>query len=177
MAILKIPEAPNPILLRKTQRVKHIDAKIQQLVEDMIETMYDANGIGLAANQVGVPYRICVIGIPEEENVRVLINPEIIVAKGERELEEGCLSVPGYRGTVRRSTEVRVRAKDGNGNPIRIKAENNLLAQALEHEIDHLNGILYLDRLVNTNAIWELSQPENNDSAIDEHEATLSPSP
>jgi len=175
LAVLNIPSAPNAILFKKTQRVKKIDWKIQQLIDDMIETMYDAQGVGLAANQVGVPYRICVIGIPEEEEVRVLINPEIIVAKGERELEEGCLSVPGYRGTVKRSTEVRVRAKDRNGNSIRIKAENDLLAQALEHEIDHLNGILYLDRLVDPNAIWELSPIESDPSHSDDEEASLSP--
>ena len=175
MAILNIPSAPNPILFKKTLRVKKIDLKIQQLIDDMIETMYDAQGVGLAANQVGIPYRICVIGIPEEEEVRVLINPEIIIAKGERELEEGCLSVPGYRGTVKRSIEVRVRAKDRNGNSIRIKAENNLLAQALEHEIDHLNGILYLDRLVDSNSIWELSPIENDSSNSDNEETSLSP--
>lgn len=175
MAILNIPLAPNPILLKKTQRVKQIDSKIQQLIDDMIETMYNAHGVGLAANQIGVPYRICVIGIPEEEDVRILINPEIIIAKGERELEEGCLSVPGYRGTVKRSTEVRVRAKDRNGNSVRIKAENNLLAQALEHEIDHLNGILYLDRLVDPSSIWELSGIESETSHSKDEETSLSP--
>ena len=175
MAILNIPSAPNPILLKKTQRVKKIDSKIQQLIDDMIETMHDAGGVGLAANQIGVPFRICVIGIPEEEEIRVLINPEIVVAKGERELDEGCLSVPGYRGRVRRSVEVRVRAKDRDGHPIRIKAENNLLAQALEHEIDHLNGILYLDRLIDPSSIWELDTIEDEASYTDDEETSLSP--
>ena len=120
----------------------------EQVVNILLATLQkSSNGVGLAANQIGVPYRICVIGIPEEEEIRVLINPEIIVAKGERELDEGSLSVPGYQGRVKRSEEVRVRAKDRDGNSIRIKAENNLLAQALEHEIDHLNGILFVDRV------------------------------
>ena len=160
MAVLPLQTMPETILRQKTRRVREIDASIQQLIDDMVETMYDANGVGLAANQVGVPLRLCVIGIPDEEEVRVLINPEIIVRKGEQVLEEGCLSIPGYRGQVTRSVEVRVRAQDRQGNRIRIKAENNLLAQALEHEIDHLNGFLYIDHLVSKDTIWKLSETE-----------------
>ena len=160
MAVLPLCHLPHPVLRRKTQRVQRIDASIQRLIDDMTETMYAENGVGLAANQVGVSLRICVIGIPEEEEVRVLINPEIVVRRGEVELEEGCLSIPGYRGTVHRALHVRVRAQDRDGNAIRIKAEDNLLAQALQHEIDHLNGILYIDHLVSKDAIWKLSDEE-----------------
>ena len=160
MAVLPLCHLPHPILRRKTQRVQRIDASIQRLIDDMTETMHAEHGVGLAANQVGVPLRICVIGIPEEEMVRVLINPEMVVRRGELELDEGCLSIPEYRGRVHRALHVRVRAQDRDGNAIRIKAEDNLLAQALQHEIDHLNGILYIDHLVSKDAIWKLSDEE-----------------
>ncbi len=163
MAVLPLCHLPHPVLRRKTQRVQRIDASIQRLIDDMTDTMYAENGVGLAANQVGVSLRICVIGIPEEEEVRVLINPEMVVRRGEVELEEGCLSIPGYRGRVHRALHVRVRAQDRDGNPIRIKAEDNLLAQALQHEIDHLNGILYIDHLVSKDAIWKLSDEESSE--------------
>ena len=160
MAVLPLCHLPHPVLRRKTQRVQRIDASIQRLIDDMTETMYAQNGVGLAANQVGVSLRICVIGIPEEEMVRVLINPEMVVRRGELELDEGCLSIPEYRGRVHRALHVRVRAQDRDGNAIRIKAEDSLLAQALQHEIDHLNGILYIDHLVSKDAIWKLSDEE-----------------
>ena len=163
MAILPILSAPHPVLENRTRRVRVIDATIEKLISDMTETMYAANGVGLAANQVGVPLQVCVIRIPEEDHVRVLINPSILVRKGERELEEACLSIPGYRGLVKRSNEVRVRAKDQNGKQLRIKATDNLLAQALEHEIDHLNGVLYVNHLVDRDSIWKLNEvPEEN---------------
>ena len=160
MAVLPLCHLPHPVLRRKTQRVQRIDASIQRLIDDMTETMYAQNGVGLAANQVGVSLRICVIRIPEEEMVRVLINPEMIVRRGELELDEGCLSIPEYRGKVHRALHVRVRAQDQDGNAIRVKAEDSLLAQALQHEIDHLNGILYIDHLVSKDAIWKLSDEE-----------------
>ena len=160
MAVLPLRHLPDPILRRKTQRVQRIDASIQRLIDDMTETMHAENGVGLAANQVGVSLRICVIGIPEEEMVRVLINPDMVVRRGELELDEGCLSIPEYRGKVHRALHVRVRAQDRDGNAIRIKAEDSLLAQALQHEIDHLNGILYIDHLVSKDAIWKLSDEE-----------------
>lgn len=140
--------------------MRGIDASLQRLIDEMVETMRDAHGVGLAANQIGVPLRLCVIEISEEEEVRVLINPELIARRGEREIEEGCLSIPGYRGLVRRSQEVRVRALDREGQPVRFKAEDNLLAQALEHEIGHLNGQLYIDHLVRKDAIWKLGEKE-----------------
>jgi len=112
----------------------------------MLETMHAAGGVGLAAPQVGVPLRLAVIEVPGEKPL-VLINPEIVERRGEREVEEGCLSHPGYRGIVRRAAEVKVKARDREGRLFRVKG-TDLLAQALEHEIDHLDGILYLDRLV-----------------------------
>ena len=167
MTILGLRHVPDPILRQRTRRVNRIDDTLQTLIDDMIDTMYAESGVGLAANQVGIPLRVCVIGIPEEDEVRALINPEIIVKRGETEQEEGCLSIPNYRGRVIRATHVRIRAQDRTGTLIRIKAEDNLLAQALQHEIDHLNGILYIDHLINRDAIWKLSDPESETGDCD----------
>ena len=128
--------------------MKQIDSSIQEIIDDMIETMQAERGVGLAANQVGIPLRLAVIQPEPEDEPIVLINPEIVRRKGEREVDEGCLSIPGYRGRVRRSVRVRAKALDRNGKPFRIKAEGGVLAQVLEHETDHLNGVLYTDHLV-----------------------------
>ena len=154
MAARPILVLPNDFLRKRAKRVRVIDAPIQVLIDDMIDTMREASGVGLAAIQIGVLQRVAVIEIPEEE-VRVLINPEILRREGEREVTEGCLSIPGYRGKLRRSVNVTARALDRNGKEIRIKAEE-LLAQALEHEIDHLNGILYIDHLEAHKDLWKL---------------------
>jgi peptide deformylase len=145
---------PDPILRQKAKRVSSIGGSLQRLIDDMIETMQEANGVGLAANQVGVLQRVVVIQLPEDEEPRVFINPEIIRREGEREVEEGCLSIPGYRGMVRRSVKVRAKGLDRNGKQVRVSAEE-LLAQALEHEIDHLDGTLYIDQLVSRDQLWK----------------------
>jgi len=144
MAVLPIHAVPDPVLKQKAKKVHAIDRSIKKLVLDMLETMHDVPGrVGLAAPQVGVPLRVVVIGIPEEDDL-VLINPEIVRRRGERLIDEGCLSVPGYFGQMKRAEAVTVKGRDQNGKEIRVKAEG-LLAQALEHEIDHLNGTLYID--------------------------------
>jgi peptide deformylase len=112
----------------------------------MIETMRDAPGVGLAAPQIGVPLQITVIEA-EKDELHVLINPEILKTEGEHILDEGCLSVPGYWGKVKRAEKVTVKARDAHGKEIRISAAEGLLGQALQHEIDHLNGMVYVDRL------------------------------
>lgn len=145
MSVRKIRVLPDPVLRQKAKKVSKIDESIQRLIDDMIETMRAAPGVGLAANQIGVPLKIAVIEIPGEE-VIVLVNPEIIKREDERIIVEACLSVPGYQGEVNRSVRVKVKARDRQGHDIRIKGEE-LLAQALEHEIDHLNGILYIDKV------------------------------
>jgi len=159
LAVLNMRILPDPVLRQKARRVTKIDDSLQKLIDDMIETMRDASGVGLAANQVGVLQRVVVIEIPEEEQVRALINPEIIRREGERVVEEGCLSIPGYRGELTRSLKVRVRALDRNGKSVRFKAEG-LLAQALEHETDHINGILYVDHLESHDKLWKLEPQE-----------------
>jgi peptide deformylase len=145
MAILSIHIAPDPVLRQKAKRVRSVDGSIHKLIADMIETMHAAPGVGLAAPQVGIPLRVIVIGLPEQEDI-ALINPQIVRRKGERVVNEGCLSVPGYIGQIKRAESVTVKGRDRSGKEVRIKAEE-LLSQALEHEIDHINGILYIDHL------------------------------
>ena len=157
MAILSILTLPEPILRQKSKRVKNIDGSVWKLAADMIETMHAASGVGLAAPQVGVPWRVIVIGMPGEEDF-VLINPEVVRRSGERLVTEGCLSVPGYFGEIQRAQRVTVKGKDLSGKETRIKAEE-LLAQALEHEIDHLNGVLYIDHLGSTDKLYKV-EPE-----------------
>jgi peptide deformylase len=146
MAVFPIRTLPEPVLRQKAKRVRTIDGSIKKLVADMLETMHaDPGRVGLAAPQVGVSLRVVVIGIPDEEDI-ILINPEIVRRKGERLVTEGCLSVPGYVGQINRAETVTAKGRDLSGKEIRIKAEG-LLAQALEHEVDHLNGMLYVDHL------------------------------
>ena len=146
MTVRPIRYLGDPVLRKPARKVFRVDDSIRRLIEDMTESMYAAHGVGIAAPQVGVPLRVVVIGMPDEEPF-ALVNPEVIRRSGERRLEEGCLSVPGYRGTVTRSVQVTVKALDASGKEIRIKAEDSLLAQALEHETDHVNGTLYVDHL------------------------------
>jgi peptide deformylase len=158
MAVLTIRVVPEPILRQKSKRVKTIDGSVQRLVEDMLETIHAVPGrVGLAAPQVGIPLRVIVIGIPGEEDI-ALINPEIVRKRGERLVTEGCLSIPGYFGQIKRAESVRVKARDLSGKEIRIKADE-LLAQALEHEIDHLNGVLYVDHLESPDKLFKV-EPE-----------------
>lgn len=157
MAVLTVLTLPEPILRQKSKRVRSIDGSVRKLAGDMIETMHAASGVGLAAPQVGVPLRVIVIGMPEEEDF-VLINPEVVRRSGERLVTEGCLSVPGYFGEIQRAQRVTVKGKDLSGKEVRIKAEE-LLAQALEHEIDHLNGVLYIDHLENNEKLHRV-EPE-----------------
>jgi peptide deformylase len=159
--------------------VRVIDASIQKLIDDMIETMRDAPGVGLAANQVGVPLRVIVIEVPDEDDrasdreswqLHVLVNPQIVKRSGHRVLDEGCLSVPGYKAPTPRSVSVTVKGLDRTGKEVRIKAEGNLLAEALEHEIDHINGILYIDHLESMDQLVKL-EAEPPEASGDEVEA------
>ena len=158
MAVLPIHEAPAPVLRQKSKRVRSIDKSIHRLIDDMLETMHSAAGVGLAAPQLGTLLRVIVIGIPEEEDI-VLINPEIVRRTGERVVDEGCLSIPGYIGQIKRAELVRVKGLDSSGKKIRIKADE-LLAQALEHEIDHLNGVLYIDYLDSIDKLRKIEPEE-----------------
>ena len=145
MAIIPIRVLPDQILRQKSKRVSIIDGSIHKLIDNMLETMHSSGGVGLAAPQIGTPLRVIVIGMPEEEDM-ALINPKIVRRRGERLVNEGCLSVPGYIGQINRAESVAVKGRDKKGKERRIKADG-LLAQALEHEIDHLNGVVFVDRL------------------------------
>lgn len=145
MALRNIRINEDPILRKISKVVKNFDERTQILIDDMLHTMYDANGVGLAAPQVGILKRIVVIDIGD--GPIILINPEIVETNGEVKDVEGCLSVPGKQGNVIRPQYVKVKAEDRDGNSIEIQGED-LLARALCHEIDHLNGILYTDKTV-----------------------------
>jgi peptide deformylase len=154
VAIRKIRTVPDPVLREQAKKVILIDSAVLRLIDDMIDTMRASNGVGLAAPQVGVPLRVAVIEIPGED-VITLINPEIIKKKGERTVEEGCLSVPGLQGDVKRGVTVKVKARNQDGREVRITATDDLLAQALEHEIDHLDGRLYTDLVESPESLWQ----------------------
>jgi len=145
MALRNIRINEDPILRKISKVVKIIDERTQILIDDMLDTMYESNGVGLAAPQVGILKRVVVIDIGD--GPIILINPEIVEANGEVKDVEGCLSVPGKQGNVIRPQYVKVKAEDRDGNSIEIQGED-LLARALCHEIDHLNGILYTDKTV-----------------------------
>ncbi len=147
MAIMEILNFPDPRLREKASTVDRIDDSVLKLIDDMFETMYAAPGVGLAATQVGVHKRVAVLDVSEEKNEpRVLINPEMLSMEGEVKLQEGCLSVPGHYDTVTRAERCRVRALDRDGEPFELEGEG-LLAQCLQHELDHLEGRLYIDQL------------------------------
>ncbi len=164
MSLLTMRIVPDRVLREKAKKIGKIPQVLTQYTADMVETMRAEQGVGLAANQVGSLQKVAVIQLPDWDEPLVLINPEIVRREGEREVEEGCLSIPGYRGTVKRSEKVRARALDLNGKVVRIRAEG-LLAQALEHEIDHLNGVLYIDHLVSRESLWKITyNPEQENS-------------
>lgn len=147
MAIRNIRQEGDEILKKKSREVEVIDEKTKELINDMVETMHKYDGVGLAAVQVGILKRIIVIDIYDEKTPIVkLINPVILKQKGEREVEEGCLSFPNKFAKVKRPVEVEVEGLNENGEKVKIKAVE-LLAQALCHEIDHLNGITFVDRM------------------------------
>ncbi len=150
MAQLKLYEYPHPILKKKAEKVDKVDDELRKLLDDMLETMYADNGCGLAAPQIGISKRLIVIDIAgegEKPQPMYFINPEIVWASDEKEIsEEGCLSVPGQRAEVERPASVRIKYLDYNGAAQEILAED-FLAVAAQHEIDHLDGILYIDRI------------------------------
>lgn len=149
MAIREIRKYPEKVLQEKTSPVSDFNTELRRLIDDMVETMYAAPGVGLAANQVGVPKQVIVIDVSgrgESSDLITLVNPRIIESSGESEIEEGCLSVPGYTTVVKRAEKVKVAGFDLDGKPVEISGDG-ILAKALQHEIDHINGVLFIDKI------------------------------
>ena len=147
MSVLQILHFPDERLRITAKPVKEVDAKIQQIVDDMFETMYAEEGIGLAATQVNIHQRIIVIDVSENRDERlVLINPELLEKSGETGIEEGCLSIPDQRALVPRAEKVKIRALDREGKSFELEADD-LLAICIQHEMDHLVGVLFVDYL------------------------------
>ena len=146
MAVLKIRKYGDPVLRRRAEPVGEVTPEIRSIVADMIDTMYDEVGIGLAGPQVGIPRRLIVVGDEEGRGAQALVDPVITARGGEATAEEGCLSIPGVFAPVTRSVWVKVEARDADGRPVAIDARG-LRARVLQHELDHLDGILFIDRL------------------------------
>ena len=164
MAAVQILELPHPKLRQRARKIGRIEKGVLKIAYDMVDTLREAGGLGLAANQIGVLRRIIVVQLPEEgEEARIYINPEILGREGEREVEEGCLSIPGYRGTITRSLWVRFGALDHSSKVVELNAEG-ILSHVLEHEVDHLNGILYLDHLKSHDDLVKIEPMESPES-------------
>lgn len=171
MSVRPIVFSDNPLLREKSHRVRRVGPDMQQLVDDMVETMHATNGIGLAAIQIGVPERVIVVQLPEDEEdpesgeLYAIINPEL--ARKSREVEEGiegCLSIPGWIGEVPRYHAVTIKGLDPQGRPVRVKAQG-WLARAFQHEVDHCDGVLFIDRIEDPENIWPV--PEGEEEAAE----------
>jgi peptide deformylase len=158
MAIRRIVTAEDPVLRERTKKVSSFDASLHRLLDDMLPTMRDAPGVGLAANQVAVPLQVAIIEI--DGKLTELVNPQIVKSSGEQVDWEGCLSIPGYVAEVTRAAKVTVKARDRHGREFRVKGEE-LLARALQHEIDHLNGRLYIDYLDSLDELVHVREAED----------------
>ena len=162
MAVLPILTQEAPILRQKAKRVPRVDESIRKLIDDMVDTMIAAPGVGLAAPQVGVPLRVIVF--KTDQNLHTLVNPELVKGEGEQVGLEGCLSIPGYVGEVARYQRVVARGLNRHGKTVKIKGDD-LLARAIQHEIDHLDGILFTDRLTNLSTLRKVEPQEEEQSA------------
>ena len=178
MTVRPIRYLGDPVLRRPAKKVRRVDDSIRRLIEEMTESMIAAQGVGLAAPQIGVGLRIVVFALPDEDPF-ALVNPTVVRRSGERRLEEGCLSVPGYRGSITRSMKVTVKGLNAQGREVRLKEEDSLLAQALEHETDHVNGVLYVDRLDSPDDLVKLNAqghgPRDGEDAEPEDAEALAP--
>ncbi len=169
MTVLPMHYIPNPVLRERARKVRNLDdPELRRLADDMIDSMRYYRGVGIAANQVGSLRRICVIQMPEDEEPTVLVNLEVTRKEGEREVTEGCLSLPGWQGRIVRAEKVWARAVDLNGAPVRYKGVSDLLAQALEHEVDHLDGKLYIDYIRSQEDLYEVEVGEEEEGEGEE---------
>ena len=161
MALLEIITRDNPRLRLKARRVPKVDESVRRLMDDMVDTMLDAPGVGLAANQVDVLLRIIVMKV--DNQLYTLANPEVVRSSGEQIGYEGCLSVPGFIGEVARAEKVTIKALNRNGKEVRIKGEG-LLARAIQHEIDHLDGVLFIDRLTSLDTLRPVAEASDEEA-------------
>ena len=169
MAVLPMHYIPDPSLREKAKKVRDLnDPALRRLAEDLIESMEYYSGVGLAANQVGVPKRVCVIQLPGDEEPTVLVNLVVTRREGEREVTEGCLSLPGWEARILRAEKIWARAIDLDGNPVRYKGVTDLLAQALEHESNHLDGVLFLDLIRSKEDLYEITSGTEEDGEDEE---------
>ena len=159
VAVVPILEYPHSILRQRAKSVTKIDKTVFRLADDLMDTLVESGGVGLAANQIGSLRRVIALKMPEDEEPTVYINPKIVHREGVRDVSEGCLSFPNHYGIVRRSMWVRVTGLDRKTNEFRICADG-LLAQAFEHETDHLDGILFIDHLLSHEHLFEYSDEE-----------------
>jgi peptide deformylase len=155
MSIRLIVKHPDTVLRERALEVTKFNANLHKLLDDLADTMYDADGVGLAAPQVGILKRVIVIDVGDEHELIELVNPEIISMEGEQLGPEGCLSIPGLQGDVRRSNRVIIRGQDRNGNPVQYES-TEFLSRAFQHEIDHLNGRLFIDM---AESVYEAKKP------------------
>ncbi|MCC3373001.1 peptide deformylase [Cohnella sp. REN36] len=160
MSIRLIVKHPDDVLRERAQEVTKFNANLHKLLDDMADTMYDADGVGLAAPQVGISKRVIVVDADEEHGLIELVNPEVVSQEGEQFGPEGCLSIPGLQGDVRRALKVKVKGQDRHGNPVEYEG-SELLARAFLHEIDHLNGVLFIDI---AESIYERKAPEPDEA-------------
>ena len=164
VAVLPMHYIPDPVLRERARKVRTLDdPALRRLVDDMIDSMRHYNGVGLAANQIGSLRRVCVIQLPDDEEATVLVNLEVTRREGEREVTEGCLSLPGWQGRILRAEKVWARAVGLDGKPVRYKGVTDLLAQALEHECDHLDGKLYIDLVRSRDDLYEVAEGQEED--------------
>ncbi|HEX6492344.1 MAG TPA: peptide deformylase [Candidatus Dormibacteraeota bacterium] len=161
MALLEIITRDNPRLRLKAKRVPKVDDSVRRLMDDMVDTMLDAPGVGLAATQVDVQLRVIVMKV--DNQLYTLANPEIVRSSGEQIGYEGCLSVPGYIGEVARAEKVTMKGLNRNGKEVRIKGEG-LLARAIQHEIDHLDGVLFIDRLTSLDTLRPVADASDEEA-------------
>jgi peptide deformylase len=154
------------VLRQRSKKVRHVDAYIRQLIDDLLDTVHDAHGAGLSAPQIGVPLRVIVTIVEGQEHV--VVNPEIVDRSGEDvEAEEGCLSIPGWWGPLKRKERVTVRGLSRTGKPIKIKSEG-WEARAFQHEVDHLDGVLFIDRMDDRSKLHKVESGEEEEQLEDE---------
>ncbi|MBO9596228.1 MAG: peptide deformylase [Cohnella sp.] len=161
MSIRFIVKHPDEVLRETAKEVTKFNANLHKLLDDMADTMYDADGVGLAAPQIGISKRVIVVDVGDENGLIELVNPEIVSKDGEQLGPEGCLSIPGLQGDVRRANHIVIKGFDRDGKPVQYEA-TEFLSRAFQHEVDHLNGVLYIDLAESVYEARKEEEPEQD---------------